>query len=156
MGPVLVTAATAEVIEDGPTSDIALYADAHETGGALTVNRSTLHKGSPGAPAHFHTRASETFFVLDGVLEVLAGDTVHTLRKGDLLVVPPRVPHAFAPAAGEMADLLVIFTPGLQRFDYYRLLERVAKGEADVSEFAATSDLYDNHYYDSPVWTARR
>ena len=94
--------------------------------------------------------------MLDGVLEVLAGDSVHTLRKGDLLVVPPRVPHAFAPAAGEMADLLVIFTPGLQRFDYYRLLERVAKGAADVSEFAATSDLYDNHYYDSPVWTARR
>lgn len=82
--PVLVRAASA----DGPTSDIVLYADADETAGALTVNRAVLREGSPGAPAHFHTRATETFFVIEGVLEVLAADVIHTLRKGDLMTVP--------------------------------------------------------------------
>jgi quercetin dioxygenase-like cupin family protein len=155
-GAVFVAAGQADVLADGPTSDIMLYADAHETAGAVTVNRAILREGSPGAPAHFHTRAAETFFVVDGVLEVLAGDVVHTLRKGDLLVVPAGVPHAFAPAAGESADVLVTFTPGLQRFDYYRLLERVAKGQADVGELRATADRYDNHYVESPIWTSRK
>jgi mannose-6-phosphate isomerase-like protein (cupin superfamily) len=154
--PVLVRAANAEVLADGPTSDIVLYADADETAGALTANRAILREGSPGAPAHFHTRATETFFVIDGVLDVLAADVIHTLRKGDLMTVPAGVPHAFAPAAQTSADVLVLFTPGLQRFDYYRLLQRVAKGQADVSELSATSNQYDNQYFDSPIWTARR
>ncbi|NES15798.1 MULTISPECIES: cupin domain-containing protein [Micromonospora] len=153
--PVLVTAAEAEVLQDGPTSLITLLADADRTGGALTVNRSHLRVGSPGAPPHHHTRATESFFVLDGVLQVLAGERILTLHRGDLLVVPPRLPHAFAPAPGAEADILVTFTPGLARFDYYRLLERVYRGQADPAEIAASSVEFDNHYHDSPVWRAR-
>ncbi|MFC8847843.1 MULTISPECIES: cupin domain-containing protein [unclassified Micromonospora] len=153
--PVLVTAAAAEALSDGPTSRITLLADAGDTHGALTVNRSYLREGSPGAPPHFHTRATESFFLLAGALQVLAGDRIVTLYAGDLLVVPPRLPHAFAPAPGEEADVLVTFTPGLARFDYYRLLERVYRGEADPSEIPASSEVFDNHYHDSPAWRAR-
>src|SRR4051794_38539307 len=74
--PVLVTATDAETLADGPTSVITLLADAAATHGALTVNRSLLRKGSPGAPAHFHTRATETFFVIDGTLQMLAGEQI--------------------------------------------------------------------------------
>jgi mannose-6-phosphate isomerase-like protein (cupin superfamily) len=150
-----VTASEAEVLEDGPTSLITLLADADVTHGALTVNRSLLRRGSPGAPPHFHTRATETFFVLDGTLQVLAGQEIVTLHRGDLLVVPPHLPHAFAPAAGEEADILVTFTPGIMRFDYYRLLERVYQGEASPQEIGATSEQFDNHYFDSPIWRDR-
>jgi mannose-6-phosphate isomerase-like protein (cupin superfamily) len=153
--PLHVTATEAEVLEDGPTSLITLLADADVTHGALTVNRSLLRRGSPGAPPHFHTRATETFFVLDGTLQVLAGEEIVTLRRGDLLVVPPHLPHAFAPAAGEEADILVSFTPGIMRFDYYRLLERVYQGEASPQEIGATSEQFDNHYFDSPIWRDR-
>ncbi|MFC4016926.1 cupin domain-containing protein [Micromonospora sp. GCM10011542] len=153
--PVLVPAADAEVLADGPTSLITLLADANATHGALTVNRSLLRKGSPGAPPHFHTRATETFFVIDGVLQVLAGEQILTLHPGDLLVVPPHLPHAFAPASGEEADVLVTFTPGIARFDYYRLLERVYKGDADPREIGASSEQFDNHYFDSPTWRGR-
>jgi len=153
--PVLVTAADAEVLADGPTSLITLLADADATHGALTVNRSLLRKGSPGAPPHFHTRATETFFVIDGTLRVLAGEEILTLHRGDLVVVPPHLPHAFAPAPGEEADILVTFTPGIMRFDYYRLLERVYRGEADPKEIGASSERFDNRYFDSPVWRDR-
>ncbi|WP_446215513.1 cupin domain-containing protein [Micromonospora sp. IBHARD004] len=125
------------------------------TGGALTANRATLHRGSPGAPPHLHTSAAESFFVLDGVLDVLVGEEIRTLRRGDLLVVPAGTLHAFAPAAGESADVLVLFTPGIVRFDYYRLLERVYRGEADPAEIGASGERYDNLYVDSPVWRAR-
>ncbi|MFF7726036.1 cupin domain-containing protein [Streptomyces sp. NPDC008001] len=154
--PVLVRAAEAPVLSDGPGSLITLLADSGSTGGALTTNRATLAEGAAGAPAHFHTRATEFFFVLDGALEVLAGEDVLTLHKNDFLAVPPGMPHAFAPAAGRSADALVVFTPGMGRFDYYRLLERVARGEASVEEIKESSERFDNHYVDSPAWRAAR
>lgn len=150
--PVLVRSAEAETLQDGALSLITLLADAGATGGALTANKATLHKGSPGAPAHFHTAATEMFLVLDGSVRILLGEEIVHLERGDFLTVPPTVPHAFAPAAEAEAELLVVFTPGLHRFDYYRLLERVHRGEASVEEIRASSQRYDNHYVDSQVW----
>lgn len=150
--PVLVRSADAERLQDGATSLITLLADAGATGGALTANKATFEKGSPGAPAHFHTKATEMFFVLDGTMRILVEDRIVTLGKGDFLTVPPTVPHAFAPAPGSTAEMLVVFTPGMHRFDYYRLLERVYRGEATVQDIKDSSELYDNHYFESPVW----
>ncbi|MEV5828043.1 cupin domain-containing protein [Spirillospora sp. NPDC052242] len=152
VAPVLVRPDNAEVIQDGALSLIGLLADSGETGGALTANKATFRKGSPGAPAHFHTKASEMFFVLDGTMRFLVNQKIVTLDKGGFLTVPPRVPHAFAPAPGCEAELLVVFTPGLHRFDYYRLLERVYRGEATVQDIRDSSEQYDNHYFESPVW----
>ncbi|MEU9982107.1 cupin domain-containing protein [Streptomyces sp. NPDC050856] len=152
-GPVLVRAENAESLQDGATSLITLLADAGATGGALTANKATFRKGSPGAPAHFHTKATEMFFVLDGAMRILVNDEVLTLGRGDFLTVPPTVPHAFAPAPGNEAEMLVVFTPGLHRFDYYRLLERVYRGDATVQDIRDSSQQYDNHYFESPVWS---
>ncbi|MDT9688842.1 cupin domain-containing protein [Streptomyces sp. P9(2023)] len=150
--PVLVRAEEAETLQDGATSLITLLADSNATGGALTANRATLHKGSPGAPAHFHTRATEMFHVLSGTMRILLDDQILTLGKGDFLTVPPTVPHAFAPAPDSEAEMLIVFTPGMDRFDYYRLLERVYRGEASVQDIRDSSQQFDNHYYDSPLW----
>ncbi|MGW7532396.1 cupin domain-containing protein [Amycolatopsis sp. NPDC054798] len=155
-GTTLIRSAEAEVLSDAPGSLIALLADSGTTGNRFTANRATLDQGVFGTPAHFHTRATEFFYVLGGALQVLAGDELHTLETGDFLAVPPTVPHAFGPAAGSAADVLVVFTPGMERFDYYRLLDRVARGEADPKEIAASSEQYDNHYVDSPRWRRAR
>lgn len=152
--PVLVRADSAETVQDGAAGLITLLADSARTQGALTANRATLGKGSPGAPVHFHTGATEMFFVLGGSLRVLLGDRIVTLGAGDFVTVPPRLPHAFAPARGEEADVLVAFTPGMDRFDYYRLLERVHRGEATVEDIKASSARYDNHYCASSLWQA--
>ncbi|GAA4974200.1 hypothetical protein GCM10023205_45990 [Yinghuangia aomiensis] len=53
--------------------------------------------------------------------------------------------------------MLVVFTPGLHRFDYYRLLERVNRGEATVQDIKDSSQRTarrrtTNHYFASPVW----
>ncbi|KUJ64154.1 cupin [Streptomyces albus subsp. albus] len=152
--PVLTRAATAERLTDAPGSLITLLADSDRTGNALTCNRATFEKGAAGAPAHFHTRATEFFFVLDGTLRMLVGEEIATLHKGDFLAVPPGTPHAFAPAPGATADVLVAFSPGMDRFDYYRLLDRVNRGEATVQDIKDSAERYDNHYVDSPVWRA--
>jgi mannose-6-phosphate isomerase-like protein (cupin superfamily) len=148
----LVRAADAEVL---PASGITLLADAAGTGGVLTSNRSFMAAGTDGAPPHFHSGAAELFYVLDGQLDVLLDQEIVTVTANDLLVVPAGMPHAFAPAAGASADVLFVYTPSKPRFDYYRLLERLYTGAADVAELSETQDRYDNHYVESFVWAAR-
>ncbi len=151
--PVLTRAATAETTSD-PSSVMTLLADCGTDGSTVTSYRSTFARGAVGAPAHFHTRASELFFVISGALQVLVDDEVQVLGQGDFLLVPPHTPHAFAAAPGREADVLFVFTPGLPRFDYLRLLGRVMRGEASPQEIKDSSELYDNHYVDSPAWRA--
>jgi mannose-6-phosphate isomerase-like protein (cupin superfamily) len=154
--PLLVRASEAETLTGDPGGTIALLADSATTGGAITCNRSTFRAGADGAPPHFHTRASELFVVLSGSLQVLVGDRVDVLGQGDALLVPPRVPHAFGAVAGADADVLFVFTPGMDRFDYYRLLDRVHRGEADPREIGESQERFDNHYVDSPLWRETR
>jgi quercetin dioxygenase-like cupin family protein len=151
----LVRAAQAEILDSDPASVITLLLDPEHTGGALTSNRTLLKQGTDGAPPHLHTRSGELFFVLGGALEVLVGTEVQTLHAGDALFVPPNTPHAFAPADGQDADFLVVITPGKPRFDYYRLLDEVHRGEATWAQVGETQDRFDNHYVDSPVWAGR-
>jgi quercetin dioxygenase-like cupin family protein len=148
----LVRANEAEVLSGDPNGLITLLADT----GQVTSNRTTFRQGADGAPPHFHTKASELFFVLDGKLDVLLDEDVITLGQGDFLLVPPNTPHAFGAAEGQDADVLFVFTPGMGRFDYYRVLDRVQRGEADPKEIGESQDRFDNHYVDSPAWRKAR
>ncbi|MEU6766817.1 cupin domain-containing protein [Streptomyces sp. NPDC046853] len=147
----LTRASDAETSAD-PSSVMTLLADTDGPGGGFTTYRSTFAEGAIGAPAHFHTKATELFFVISGSLRVLVGEEVVVLNGGDFLAVPPHTPHAFAAAPGCTADVLFVFTPGMGRFDYLRLLGSVMRGETDPKKIAESSERYDNHYVDSPVW----
>ncbi|WP_404818441.1 cupin domain-containing protein [Streptomyces triticiradicis] len=157
--PVLTSVLTrgdqAETCAD-PSAVMTLLADSAQTDGAFTSYRSTFEPGTAGAPAHFHTRGWELFFVLGGSLQVMLGEEVTLLSPGDFLAVPPNTPHAFRPAPDSAtgADVLCVFTPGMDRFDYLRLLGRVTRGEEPASRLAETSERFDNHYVDSPAWRA--
>ncbi|MER7350978.1 cupin domain-containing protein [Streptomyces aurantiacus] len=152
---VLTRGAEAETCAD-PSSVMTLLGESGAGAGAagFTSYRSSFAAGAVGAPAHFHTKATELFFVISGSLQVLVGEEVTVLNAGDFLAVPPHTPHAFAAAPGCEADVLFVFTPGMDRFDYLRLLGRVLRGEADPKEIAESSERFDNHYVDSPVWRA--
>ena len=156
ISPTLTRATDAEVLTGDPGCLITLLADAAGTGGALTSNRSTFAEGADGAPPHAHEHLTELFFVLDGALQVLVGDEITVLETGDLLVVPPGTTHAFAAAPGRTADVLFVFAPGRERFEYYRLLDRLHRGEGSWDELGATQDRFDNHYAESTAWQAAR
>lgn len=152
MSFVLVRDGEAETL-GGERATIRLLADGSTTDGAISANRTLLGDGVTGPPPHYHASSAEIFFVLDGSLRALAGDRVVTLDKGDFLVVPKLMPHAFAAPAGATADLLVVFAPGMQdRFEYFRLGDRVLRGEASPQEILATQDRFDNHFVASSHW----
>lgn len=148
---VVVREADAETVGRAPTSG-RLYADSSATGGALTSQRITLLRGAAGATPHHHTGSSEMFYVVAGMAEMLAGENVVTVAEGDLVVVPPGTVHAFAAAPASDADLLIILTPGVERFEYFRHLQRIADGEVPLESILEVQDRYDNHFDESPVW----
>jgi mannose-6-phosphate isomerase-like protein (cupin superfamily) len=141
---------------DGYPSAVRLLADASSTNGALSTQRVTLASGADGASPHLHKGSSELFFVVEGSAQILAGSDVTTLGSGDLAVVPPGTPHAFAAPAGSSADLLIVITPGVERFEYFRLTARLQLGQASLEDLLAAQDRFDNHFLDSPEWRAAR
>ncbi|MFE7979706.1 cupin domain-containing protein [Streptomyces shenzhenensis] len=152
---VIVRAAEAEVVGRAPTT-VRLLADSSRTGGALSTQRVTLTAGADGARPHWHDNSAEMFFLLDGAADILSGEDVVTAGPGDLVVVPPGRPHAFAAVPGADADLLIVITPGVERFEYFRHLRRVALGEATPESLLDVQERYDNHFLSSAAWEARR
>ncbi|MFF4018465.1 cupin domain-containing protein [Streptomyces sp. NPDC001843] len=152
---VIVREAEAEVVGRTPTT-VRLLADSGRTGGALSTQRVTLSGGADGAAPHLHKGSAEMFYVLDGEAQLLSGDEVLTAGRGDLVIVPPGMPHAFAAAPGADADLLIVITPGVERFEYFRHLQRIALGEVTRESLLEVQELYDNHFLKSAAWDERR
>src|ERR1700728_5453630 len=48
-----------------------------------------------GPPLHFHEVQDDTFYILEGLLTVQAGEEVLDLGPGDFLSIPPGVAHTF-------------------------------------------------------------
>ncbi|MEU8899846.1 cupin domain-containing protein [Nocardia sp. NPDC048505] len=130
--------------------------DSNETGGAVSTLEVTLTPGADGAAPHFHTKSDELFYVADGELQVLAGDEIVTVGAGGSLVVPKFMPHAFGATPDSSVRLLIALMPGVERFEYFRLLDRIGKGEAGFEDLAAAQEEFDNHFVDAPAWWAER
>ncbi|MGW1007090.1 cupin domain-containing protein [Streptomyces sp. NPDC002520] len=151
---VIVRDTDAEVVGGDPVG-VKLLADSSASGGALSTVRVTLAEGADGAHPHTHRDSAEMFYLLDGTAEVLSGDDVVTAERGDLIIVPPDRPHAFAAAPGATADLLIVITPGVERFEYFRHLQRIRLGELTPESLLEVQERYDNHFLRSEAWDAR-
>jgi quercetin dioxygenase-like cupin family protein len=151
MEAVLTRGADAERLGEAPNQTW-LLADAEHTDGIMNVVRTTLGPGVDGPPPHFHRESPEMFYLLDGVLRVLVGDQVVTVAKGDYLLVPPLMHHAWGTPMASGADVLIVKAPGTNRFEYFRLADRIRRGESSPAEVLATADRFDNHFVDNPTW----
>jgi uncharacterized RmlC-like cupin family protein len=94
--------------------------------------------------------------MLDGSAQFLSGERIVTAGSGDLVVVPPGLAHAFAAAPGEDADILIVITPGVERFEYFRHLERIAYGKVPPESLLEVQELYDTYFMKSDAWDERR
>lgn len=72
-------------------------------------------------PLHLHTRYEERMYVLDGELNVWAGDDQLTLRRGGFYTIGLNVPHMIK-AGPEGARAIVVSSPA----GFAELLERTA------------------------------
>ena len=82
-----------------------------QTGGQIGLVEVTVPPGGGPAP-HVHERTGETFYVVNGELEVLMGDTTFTASAGDVVFLPRGTVHRFRNPGIQPARLVFIYTPG--------------------------------------------
>jgi quercetin dioxygenase-like cupin family protein len=117
-----------------------------QTRGDFGLFEVTMPPGGSGPGPHLHRTFSESFHVLEGALEVLAGEEWTTAHPGDLVYVPRSGVHAFRSAGPDVgARFLILFTPGIAREGYFEgLLELHAGGRtpstAEIDAFALQHD----------------
>jgi len=150
---VVVRGAAAEVV-GAPTAKVKLLADSSATGGALSTVHVMLEKGADGARPHRHDHSAEMFYVLHGVVRMLSGTEIVRAGEGDVIVVPPGMPHAFSAEHGSGAEILIVIAPGVERFEYFRQLTRIAQGKERPESLRDVQDLYDTYFLNSPEWEA--
>ncbi|MFE3445651.1 cupin domain-containing protein [Nocardia sp. NPDC059180] len=137
-------------------TQVRLLIDSNEAGGSVSTVEVTMSRGADGAAPHYHTRSDELFYVADGELQLLAGDEIVTVGAGGSIVVPRLMTHAFGATPDSGARILIALMPGVERFEYFRLLDRIAKGEATLADLGASQDEFDNHFVDAPHWWRER
>ena len=149
---VVVRGNEAEVV-GSPKAAVKLLVDSSSTGGALSTVQVTLDIGADGAKPHRHEQsAAEMFYVLEGALRVLSGDQILHAQRGDVIVVPPHLAHAFAAEPGSKAEILIVIAPGIERFEYFRKLTRIAQGQEPPESLRDVQELYDTYFLKSPEW----
>ncbi len=117
------------------------------TDGEFGLYRWDMGATPSGPEAHFHASISESFFVLSGTVRLYDGGSWIDGSPGDFLYVPPGGIHAFRNESGEPASMLILFTPGAPREDYF---ETLAAGRLkDMSE-AEKADFFLRH---DTFWT---
>ncbi|AIT61064.1 cupin domain-containing protein [Corynebacterium doosanense] len=142
--------------DDPQSLAVRLIADSSDTGGVASVEQVQLPAGAPGAPPHLHKLSSEIFYVLNGKLDMLIQDKIVRISAGELAVVPEMTTHAFGAVKGVPAEVLITITPGVDRFEYFRVLERIERGDVAPTSLSQRQAEFDTYFCYSPKWNEFR
>ena len=100
-------------------------------------------KPGSGVQPHYHKKHSDSFFVLEGELEIHVSDEVVTAVPGTYALAPPGVVHFFRNVSTAPTRVLNLHTPG--GFAEYRLeLESLhSQGIKPDRKVFERHDIYD-------------
>ncbi len=96
-----------------------------------------------GTDLHFHKRHSDSFFVLEGVLEIRVGEHTVPAPAGSYVLAPPGVHHAFRNTGTVPARVLNLHAPGGFALYMRELHELRAAGIEPDDAFFERHDVYD-------------
>lgn len=83
-----------------------------DTHGAFATWETTVTPELPGPPPHIHHREDETFYVLEGEVELSADGRLIVATTGAFVNIPKGTLHTFRNAGTKPAKLLVSVVPG--------------------------------------------
>ena len=87
-------------------------ADGEETDDRYCVSEWWLEAGEPGPGPHSHEDNVELFYVIEGTMSLLAGDTWFDAPAGSFLRIPAGVTHDCQNRGTASAGVLNVFLPG--------------------------------------------
>jgi len=112
-----------------------------QTGTTFGLYRWTFGADESGPDPHYHRAITESFHVLSGEVRLYDGTGWRTGRPGDFMFVPEGGLHGFRGA--DRASMLLLFTPGAPREDYFETLAAAAPMTAEErAEFMLRHDTY--------------
>lgn len=86
-------------------------ADGAETAGAYSISEWWLEPHTAGPGAHAHSE-DDAFFVLEGTVSFLLGDTWHDCPRGSFVLAPGGTTHDFENRGSGRAGMLNLSAPG--------------------------------------------
>lgn len=127
-----------------PTGNRTHYLATHATtGGEFGLYKVDMGPKSPGPSTHFHKAISESFFVLSGEVGLYNGEKWITARAGDFLYVPVGGLHAFKNDSDEPSSMLLLFSPGAPREEYFeQVAEMARRGGQEFADFLVRHDSF--------------
>jgi len=135
----------------GPGDIYTFLATGEETNGDYFVMEGLVPPDA-GPPPHIHYDALETFYIVDGQLEIKLGDKVYEAKAGDFVHISKGTPHAFFNRSQKPAKMIFTFVPaGIEKFfeeAFKRATDRHAPPPPVTEEFIkhllGTAARYDN------------
>lgn len=136
--------ATAPELEYANGGSCEYLATGDRTGGLYGLYRWTFGDDESGPDPHFHRAITESFYVLEGEVRLYDGTGWVTAGAGDFLHVPEGGIHGFR--GRDRARMLLLFTPGAPREDYFETLAAVGRGgvltDDERAQFMLQHDTY--------------
>ncbi|NUR09661.1 MAG: cupin domain-containing protein [Nocardioidaceae bacterium] len=113
------------------------------TDGQFGLYRWEMSEKDQGPDPHFHRSITESFYVLSGAVRLHDGEGWVEAGPGDFLYVPQGGIHGFKNESGEPASMLILFTPGAPREDYFERVHTVGEmSTEDKEEFFLRHDTF--------------
>lgn len=109
-----------EAVQIGTTTRTTFKAVGGWTDDRLGLFEHRMAPGAPGASPHVHREQLEAFYVLDGVVELHLDGQTFAAPKGTFVNVPENVSHGFRNPYDDQATMLIVFTPAINREEYFR------------------------------------
>ena len=129
---------------------VTMKAESSQTGGRITMYESQQEPYSVGPACHYHERLTELFYIVEGEMTFLIGETTHLAPAGTVVVVPPRTVHAFRNASSAPARLLAMVLPG--GFEgFFDETQHLRAPMNDVATWQAINERWDNHIVGPPL-----
>jgi mannose-6-phosphate isomerase-like protein (cupin superfamily) len=127
----------------GPASTTTIKATSEATAGRFFVSENELAPGSPGPPPHVHDELVDSFYVLEGTLDVVVGEERVALAAGGFACVLPGTRHTFANSSDRSVRFLNINAPG--GFERYmrELAAAAAEGALTSQRIGEIASRYD-------------
>ena len=90
-----------------------------ETDGAYFVMEGLVPPGG-GPPPHIHHDQIETFFILEGEMEITVGDRVYEAKVGDFVHVSKGTAHRFINRSRTTTKMVFTFVPAGDIEEFFR------------------------------------
>ena len=103
----------------GPGDVYTLLASSAETDGDY-IALEALVPPDGGPPPHIHHDQIETFFILEGEMEIMVGGQVCEAKVGDLVHVSKGTPHNFINRSRNTTKMVFTFVPAGDIEEFFR------------------------------------